>query len=130
MTDATVTNTGHGSVIGCQFNHCGTGNGIAIKANKMVSGFVFSGCQLFASRVEIENSIGIAFHGCNFGGTNGVNGYQIDVINNDGTNRVLMIDNCIFANDLVLSTTNTSGTTTVIVNNCYKQNGTLITIGN
>lgn len=127
MDDTSVTNSGHGSVVGCQFNHAGSNSGIAVKANGMGNGFVFSGCQFFASRIEITNSVGIVFNGCNFGGTSGQSGYQISVTNNDGTNRVLMIGNCIFATDLILSKSNTSGTTTVVVTNCYKQNGTQIT---
>ena len=127
MDDTSVTNSGHGSVVGCQFNHAGSNSGIAVKANGMENGFVFSGCQFFASRIEITNSIGIVFNGCNFGGTSGQSGYQISVTNNDGTNRVLMIAGCVFATDLILSKTNSSGTTAVIVSSCYKQNGTQIT---
>lgn len=128
MDDVNVSNNGHGSAIGCQFNHSGENNGIAVRANKMTNGFVFSGCQFFSSKVSVTNSEGIAIHGCNFGGTSGQTGYLFEVTNNDGADRVMMIDNSIFSNNPVINKSNTSGTTTVIVSNCYTRNGNSVTI--
>lgn len=68
-------NAGHGSAIGCQFNHidswndpAGTGGGVAIQANSINNGFVFSGCQIWYGQIEILGSRGITFSDCQLGG--------------------------------------------------------------
>lgn len=62
----------HGSCIGCVFNHtahAGTANsGVGIEMlNCDRSGFVFDGCQIFFSRIHLEDTDGIVFNSCNFG---------------------------------------------------------------
>ena len=60
-------NNSHGSVVGCTINHSGSNKGIGIHILGATSGFVFSGCQLFFSKIVIENSTGIQINSTNFG---------------------------------------------------------------
>lgn len=64
-------NNTHGSAIGCVFNHTASGgtsnSGIGIKILNCENGFVFDGCQIFFSRIHLENSNGITVTACNFG---------------------------------------------------------------
>ena len=69
------SNHGHGSVIGCTFNHIDNmnrpqeaGRGLGIKMIGNTAGFVFSGCQLWYGEVYVENSRGVSFADCLFGG--------------------------------------------------------------
>ena len=60
-------NNSHGSVIGSTINHSGKNEGIGIHILGATSGYVFSGCQLFFSKIVIENSTGIQINSTNFG---------------------------------------------------------------
>lgn len=60
-------NNSHGSVVGCSFNHSDKNNGIGIEVLGARHGFVFSGCQLFFSKIVVENSYGIVFSDFNCG---------------------------------------------------------------
>jgi hypothetical protein len=60
-------NNSHGSVIGSTINHSGKNEGIGIHILGATSGYVFSGCQLFFSKIVIENSHGIQINSTNFG---------------------------------------------------------------
>lgn len=76
-------NNGHGSIIGCTFNHINNmnenmGNGIAIKLINIDSGLIFVGCQLWYGNVYVENSNGTTFTSCMFGNS----AVTIDVIGN------------------------------------------------
>lgn len=63
-------NNSHGSCIGCVFNHSDSNNGIGIKILNCDNGYVFSGCQIFYSQVDIEDSDGVVVSSSNFGSTN------------------------------------------------------------
>ena len=58
-------NNGHGACVGCTFNHI---SGKAIQIINCDHGFVFSGCLQWYGKIEILNSRGIMFNGCQFGG--------------------------------------------------------------
>ena len=60
-------NNSHGSVVGCTFNHSDKNEGIGIEILGAKHGFVFSGCQLFFSKIVVENSYGITFADFNCG---------------------------------------------------------------
>jgi len=92
-------NSGHGSVIGCTFNHIDNmnnpgelGKGLGIKVLNTQNGFIFANCQLWYGRVHIENSAGVQITGCEFGGLGGGN---YPAIETSGTGMVF-IDNCLF----------------------------------
>ena len=63
-------NNSHGSAIGCVFNHSGNNSGTGIKIMNCDNGYVFSGCQIFFSKIEIEDSDGVSVCNSNFGSTN------------------------------------------------------------
>ena len=60
-------NNSHGSVVGCTFNHSDSNKGIGIILQGAANGYVFSGCQMFYSKIVVENSKNILFTGFNFG---------------------------------------------------------------
>ncbi|MBR5140306.1 MAG: hypothetical protein IKV16_04545 [Clostridia bacterium] len=60
-------NNSHGSVVGCTFNHSDSNKGVGILLLGVSHGYVFSACQLFFSKVVIENSTGLVFDSFNCG---------------------------------------------------------------
>lgn len=60
-------NNSHGSAVGCTFNHSGKNHGIGIQILGATSGYVFSGCQMFYSKIVVEESAGITFDAMNYG---------------------------------------------------------------
>lgn len=70
-----LRNPGHGSAVGCTFNHIddwnrqGTnGGGVAISIVGNLVGFVFTGCQIFYGTIEIINSAGVLVSNSQIGG--------------------------------------------------------------
>ena len=63
-------NNSHGSMIGCVFNHTNNNTGIGIKILNCDNGFIFTGCQIFFSQIDIEDSDGVVISDTNFGNTN------------------------------------------------------------
>ena len=70
-------NNSHGSCIGCVFNHTASNTGVCIKILNCNNGFVFTGCQIFFSQIQIEDTAGVTVASCNFG----VNNCNISVTN-------------------------------------------------
>lgn len=70
-------NSAHGSCVGCVFNHTANNAGVGIMVLGEEAGFVFDGCQIFFSQINISNSDGITFSSCNFG----VNNCDITITN-------------------------------------------------
>ncbi len=60
-------NNSHGSAVGCTFNHTGKNKGIGIQILGAGHGYVFSGCQLFYSKIVLEDATGIIFENFNCG---------------------------------------------------------------
>ena len=62
-------NNGHGAVIGATINHSNNNNGYGIIVKGVESnGFTFDSCQIWYSKVQVENSSGVVVQGCTFGG--------------------------------------------------------------
>lgn len=61
-----INNT-HGTFDACSFNHSGSNEGTAIRIVGASAGEVFTGCQIFYGKIEIEDSTGVRFGTCNFG---------------------------------------------------------------
>lgn len=61
------SNNSHGSAVGCTFNHSNKNKGIGIQILGATSGYVFSGGQMFFSKIVLENSVGITFSSMNYG---------------------------------------------------------------
>ena len=60
-------NNSHGSAVGCTFNHSDSNQGVGIMVLGAQHGFVFSGCQLFYSKIVLENASGIQITDLNGG---------------------------------------------------------------
>ena len=106
------TNSAHGTYTGCVFNHSGANNdGIAIKLLGITAGEIFTGCQVFFGSIEINDSKGIVFDGCNLG-------TSIPISIEDG--KTVLFTNCMFAN--VPTVTKTNNTDTHFAN-CYTREG-------
>lgn len=63
-------NNGHGTCIGCTFNHTNSNTGIGIKAIGIPNGFIFDGCQIFYSQIELTDCEGFVVSNTNFGANN------------------------------------------------------------
>lgn len=117
-------NSGHGSVIGCTFNHIDNmnnpgelGKGLGIKVLNTQNGFIFANCQLWYGRVHIENSAGIQITGCEFGGLGGGNYPAIET----SGNGMVFVDNCLFN-----STPSLSLSSPVKMTNCWTYSGNAV----
>lgn len=60
-------NNAHGTCTACTFNHTNFNKGVGIRILGSKPGYVFSGCQMFFSDIEVEDSTGIQFANFNFG---------------------------------------------------------------
>ena len=107
-------NNTHGSAMGCVFNHSGHNQGTGIKILGTKNGFIFSGCQVFYSKIELENVEGTVFDSFNFG--------RNEVINISGGGTTLFT-NCIFGKPPVVTVTDNECTKFV---HCYTRAGEAI----
>ena len=93
--DGTLQNSGHGCCSNSSFCHTGNNTGKAIDIASASYGFVFAANQFWYNSIDIANSEGVLFNGCEFGlGTTG-NGMTINI---SGGNTILF-NGCIFQND-------------------------------
>lgn len=71
--DGTRSNNGHGSCVGCAFNHSGINgisgrnNGTAIQLLGVDNGFTFTGCNIWYGLIKVNDCKGVIFDGCLFG---------------------------------------------------------------
>ena len=107
-------NETHGSMMGCVFNHSGHNKGTGIKILGTKNGFIFSGCQVFYSKIELDNVCGTVFDSFNFG--------RDEVININGGGTALFT-NCIFGTPPQVTITENECTKFV---NCYTRAGETI----
>ena len=66
-SDGQSPNNSHGTMVGCTINHSGKNEGIGLHILGATSGYVFTGCQIFFSKIVIENSTAIQINSTNFG---------------------------------------------------------------
>ena len=109
-------NETHGSMMGCVFNHSGHNKGTGIKILGTKNGFIFSGCQVFYSKIELDNVQGTVFDSFNFGRNEVIN------INGGGT---ALFTNCIFGTPPVVTITDNECTKFL---NCYTRAGEAIEV--
>lgn len=81
-------NNAHGSCVGCTFNHTNANQGVGVRILGSKPGYVFTGCQMFFSDIEVEDSKGIQFCDCNFGRDQKIR------VKGGGT---VLLSNCIFS---------------------------------
>jgi len=98
---STVLNPGHGSAVGCTFNHIGNvanGVGSAITVKNVDQGFVFDGCQIWYGTIDLRSSYSIMFSGCEFGKSTDANNQEIGMkFNINGGTTVIAA--CVFHKD-------------------------------
>lgn len=82
-------NNAHGTCTACTFNHTNHNEGVGIRIVGSKPGYVFSGCQMFFSDIEVEDSTGIQFANFNFGKNQKIR------VSGDG---VVRFTDCIFSN--------------------------------
>ncbi len=104
-------NNSHGSVVGCTFNHNGNNEGIGIQVQGAAHGYVFVGCQVFYSKIILENSVAITFSSFNFG--------KNTEINIKG-GKLTMFNQCAFHSQPVVSVTDNQ---LVKFINCFTRDG-------
>ena len=109
-------NNSHGSAVGCTFNHNGNNKGIGIQILGATSGFVFSGGQMFFSKIVVENSVGIVFDTMNYGSA-------VEISVKGGV--LTMFTNSVFRTAPVPISVEDNGLVKFI--NCYTRDGQEIT---
>lgn len=110
-------NNSHGSAVCCGFNHSGNNEGIGIKILGTPHGYVFSGCQVFYSKIELENATGVLFDGLNFGSHEGISVKG---------GILTMFTNCMFASPPIVSITDNTDTKFI---NCFtRRTGEAVTL--
>lgn len=92
-------NNAHGTCTACTFNHTNSNKGVGIRILGSKPGYVFSGCQMFFSDIEVEDSTGIQFANFNFGKAPNIR------IKGDG---VVCFTDCIFSSQPVFELTEAS----------------------
>lgn len=114
--DGNQPNAAHGTLSGCTFCHIGSNTGKAVDIKDVTAGFVISNCQFWYNSINVKDSAGILFTGCEFGrGTTGSGA----TINIDGGDAVIF-SGCLFNNDVqrppVFTITNNTKT---VLSGCY-----------
>ena len=110
-------NNSHGSVIGCTFNHNGSNKGIGIWALGAQHGYVFTGCQVFYSKIIMENCSGLTFSSFNFG--------RVTEISVKG-GQLTMFTDCAFQS---LPTVKVEDNKLVKFINCFTREGESVGVG-
>lgn len=116
-------NNGHGSVSNCIFDHSGGNTGVGIQLINVTPGFVFTGCQLFYSAIDIIDSNGIIISGLNAGwGANDGGTHHGEVITISGGSLV-MFTGCGFRIQPQITVTNNNKVKFI---DCYAWDGTAV----
>ena len=113
-TDQTHSNNGHGSAIGCVFNHMNNNTGYAVIIKKTGHAFTFVGCQIFFANILVNDAAGVSFSACVFGKSSNItvdqNGGFIDA-------RTLFSD-CTFGDAPTITASDNT-----VFKNCYVRGG-------
>ena len=105
-SSANLTNSGHGSCIGCTFNHINKmnhqsagGGGLAIDLKYVSNGFLFDTCQIWYGAISVNNSRAVHFSDCLIGGDYGTTPPVITV----SGSYPAWFDGCTFYKEPVIS---------------------------
>ncbi len=60
-------NNSHGTAVACTINHSDSNEGVGIMSLGTKAGYIFTGCQVFFSKIVIEDSDGLVFDAMNYG---------------------------------------------------------------
>lgn len=115
----TPSNLGHGSAIGCIFNH-NTSQAIWLQAGG--NGFVFSGCQIWYGEIILRSLTGITFTGCELGGV------SVPITLYGSSSKGHLFSGCRFSIQPTLSLQSSATADGCIVKDCYLFDGTAVTL--
>lgn len=118
--DGTQPNAAHGALVGCTLCHSGSNTGSAITITGAADGFIISNCQIWYNTINLTNSGGIVFTGCEFG-------RSADIIIDGG--ELVMFDGCVWMYDSTYPPViNVSNNNKVKFTGCYgAESGNAIT---
>lgn len=108
------SNGGHGSFVGCTFNHAegnGTGDSITIKGTGRM---LLAACNFYYGNINLISTDGNVFSGCGFGNTTPIN------LNNNGCD---MFVGCMFKSESETPVTITGTSDTQFIE-CFFRDGT------
>ena len=107
------SNNGHGSFVGCTFNHAGgnVGDSITIKGTGRM---LIAACNFYYGNINLTNTDGNVFTGCGFGSTTPIN------LTNNGCDLFV---GCMFRSDTDSPVVITGTSDTQFVG-CFYRNGT------
>ena len=108
-------NNSHGGFANCIFDHSDSNNGTGIKILNNNAGEMFTGCQVFYSKIEIDSSSGIVMEAFNFG--------NAETITISGGGAITFA-NCMFGTAPTISVTDNTHVNFV---NCYTRAGDAVT---
>ena len=109
-------NDSHGSAVGCTINHTDDNKGVGVMILGAKNGYVFSGCQMFFSKIVLENSAGIHFTGMNIG-----RGMEVSIKGG----ALTMFTDCVCLGDITFRVEDNDA---LRVRNCFYKDGTEVTI--
>jgi hypothetical protein len=107
-------NNSHGTVSACTFNHNGNNEGIGIQALGTKNGYVFTGCQLFFSKIVLEDCEDFAFNSFNCG-------RKVSISVKGG--KLVMFTGCMFGHEPTITVEDND---LVKFINCYTREGEVI----
>ena len=110
-------NTGHGGISNCTINHSNHNNGYGIII-KDTGRMIISNCNLYYSKIKLENTNGNIINGCGFGNSTG---WEID------GGECSMFVNCMIASTAQTPITITNNTAVKVVN-CFTRDGAEVVI--
>lgn len=108
-------NNTHGGFANCIFDHSDGNTGIGIKFINCNAGEVFTGCQVFYSKIDITDSSGLVFSGFNF--------CNAETITISGGGAITFA-HCMFG---TAPTINISDNAHVVFDKCYTRDGVAVT---
>lgn len=103
-------NNSHGSAVGCTFNHSGKNQGVGIMILGAKHGYVFTGCQIFYSKIVLEGADGVVINSTNFGRNENIS------IKNSGA---VIFSSCVFGTEPVVTVENSR----VVSSLCFTRPG-------
>lgn len=113
---AEAGNHGHGSCVGCTFNHNGNNTGFGILIRNNQNGFAFSGCQIWYNMAYQSDNSTAVFVGCLFGGNTSAH-------LSTWTGATAFVSSCIWYATPDIR----GGAAANILSSCYQSDGTPVT---
>ncbi len=114
--DGKAINNTHGSVVGCSFNHSGKNEGVGLWVRNTHAGYVFTGCQVFYSKIIFEDSDCLQISNTNFGRNT-----QIEVHGG----KITLFNGCLFLGEPQITVEENQN---VHFANCYTTDGNPVDI--